>query len=91
MLEFQLSALLIVVGMIVLAVWLASVTSGRKASIALGIVLATVIIGMLARDTFGIGLVDVLRVVLVLALFVAPLAALSLVQEKDVRGDTRRQ
>jgi hypothetical protein len=76
--------------MIVFAVWLATVTSGRKATVVLGVVFATVVIGMLARDTFGIGLVDVLRVVLLLALFVAPLGALSLVQEKGVRGNTRQ-
>lgn len=85
MLEFQLGALLIVVGMVVLAIWLTTVTSGRKASIALGIVLAMVIIADLARDTFGVGLVDILRVVLVLALFVAPLAALTLVHDNTTR------
>lgn len=91
MLDFQLGALLIVVGMVVFAIWLSTVTSGRKASVALGVVLAMVVIADLARDTFGIGLVDILRVVLVIGLFVAPLAALSLVQNKDEPGDTRRQ
>lgn len=85
MLEFQLGALLIIVGMIVLAIWLSTITSGRKATIALGFVLSIVVISDLARDTFGIGLVDILRVLLVLALFVAPLAALTLVQNNDSR------
>lgn len=90
MLEFQLGALLVIVGMVVLAVWLTTVTSGRKASVALGIVLAFVVIAGLARDTFGVGLVDILRVVLVIALFVAPLAALTLVEDKRVGGNSRR-
>ncbi|MDP6345519.1 MAG: hypothetical protein QF578_21185 [Alphaproteobacteria bacterium] len=82
MIDFVLGGVLIIAVVAALVVWLQTATRGNHAVIGLGAVIAIGLLVLVAREAYGITVVDAMRVLLMVALVVAPIIALSVVHRR---------
>ena len=75
--EFILGAALVVMTTTALIIWLASVTEGMRAILAVGGVMTLALLVLMAHTTMGVALMDALHLLLVVGLLVVPIIAIA--------------
>ena len=75
--EFVLGAALVIMSTAALIIWLASVTRGLVAILAVGGVMTIALLVLMARAAMGVDLLDALHLLLVVGLLVAPILAIA--------------
>ena len=75
--EFVLGAALVIMSTAALIIWLASVTCGLPAILAVGGVMTIAVLILMAHAAMGVALMDALHLLLVIGLLVAPIIAIS--------------
>ena len=75
--EFILGAALVLMTTAALIIWLASVTEGMRAILAVGGVMTLALLVLMAHTTMGVALMDALHLLLVVGLLVVPIIAIA--------------
>jgi len=75
--EFVLGAALVIMSTVALIIWVASVTRGLRATLAVGGVMTVAVLFLLARAATGVTLLECLQFSLVIGLLVVPIIAIS--------------
>ena len=75
--EFVLGAALVIMTTAALIYWLASVTRGLTATLAVGGVMTLALLVLMAHTAMGVALMDALHLLLVVGLLVAPIIAIA--------------
>ncbi len=75
--EFVLGAALVIMSTAALIIWLASITRGLQATLAVGGVMTIAVLFLMAHAAMGVTLLECLQFGLVIALLVAPIIAIS--------------
>ena len=75
--EFILGAALVIMSTVALIIWVASVTRGLRATLAVGGVMTIAVLFLLAHAATGVTLLECLQFSLVIGLLVVPIIAIS--------------
>ncbi|MDP6688350.1 MAG: hypothetical protein QF384_02525 [Alphaproteobacteria bacterium] len=75
--EFVLGAALVIMTTSALIYWLASVTKGLQATLAVGGVMTMALLVLMAHTAMGVTLTEALHLLLVVGLLVAPIIAIA--------------
>ncbi len=75
--EFVLGAALVIMTTAALIIWLASVTKGLQATLAVGGVMTLALLVLMAHTAMGVTLTEALHLLLVVGLLIAPVIAIA--------------
>jgi hypothetical protein len=75
--EFVLGAALVIMTTAALIIWLASVTKGLQATLAVGAVMTLALLVLMAHTAMGVTLTEALHLLLIVGLLIAPVIAIA--------------